>query len=99
MMTLLCAQDCFEKANQFFSRGHYLDAQAFYDRAYALDPHCQIYADARQRLPNMVLAFSGKSFKPSGADSGDCSTSCCECCGEACGEGCCEALCDGCDCG
>lgn len=104
MTTLLCAQECFEKANQLFSRAHYLDAQALYDRAHALEPNNQIYVNACQRLPNMALAFwkKGKPSKLSATDACDCSANCCECCGEGLGEGYCEGLCesccDGCDC-
>lgn len=109
MTTLLCAQECFEKANQLFSRGHYLDAQKLYDKAYALDPENPTYASAQQQLSLLAFAFfkKGTSGKSAAENASNCTEGCCECCGEGCCEGLCEGLsncdscdgcCDGCDC-
>ena len=100
MTTLLYAQECFEKANQLFLRGHYLDAQALYERAHALEPENPMYAEARSKLAALAFSFfkKGSPLSENAANATEC---CCECCGEGCCEGICEGICsncDGCDC-
>ena len=96
------ALDCFTAANEAFSRGYYLNAQALYDRAYALEPSNALYVAGRERLRILTFGFGKKSGGGfSTFDAANCAEGCCECCGEGCCEGICEGICsncDGCDC-
>ena len=112
MTTNLNAHDCFTRANELFSRGHYLDAQTLYDRACELEPNNVAYAEAKKQLQILAASlghwFSRKpEFPQKESNNNFCTECCCEACGEGGGECCCECLsncdscdgcCDGCDC-
>ena len=99
------AHDCFTRANELFSRGHYLDAQTLYDRACDLDPTNTAYAEARDKLRVLAFAFFKKGIASGrlASNTAECFGSCCEGCCEGLCEGgceiCCEGICSNCDCG
>ena len=72
------------------NRGHYVDAQSFFDTACGMDPANAEYRDAQERLRNRGNAFSG------GQTTRTSSCSCCEICAAlacidcCCGKGCCR---------
>ena len=72
------------------SRGHYVDAQQFFDTACGMDPSNAEYRDARDRLRNRGNGFGG------GQTTRASSCSCCDICAAlacidcCCGNGCCR---------
>ena len=72
------------------SRGHYVDAQQFFDTACGMDPSNAEYRDARDRLRNRGNSFGG------GQTTRASSCSCCDICAAlacidcCCGNGCCH---------
>ena len=72
------------------SRGHYVDAQQFFDTACGMDPSNAEYRDARDRLRNRGNSFGG------GQTTRASSCSCCDICAAlacidcCCGNGCCR---------
>lgn len=72
------------------SRGHYVDAQQFFDTACGMDPANTEYRDARDRLRNRGNGFGG------GQTTRASSCSCCDICAAlacmdcCCGNGCCH---------
>ena len=72
------------------NRGHYVDAQQFFDTACGMDPSNAEYRDARDRLRNRGNSFGG------GQTTRASSCSCCDICAAlacidcCCGNGCCR---------
>ena len=72
------------------SRGHYVDAQQFFDTACGMDPTNAEYRDAQERLRNRGNGFGG------GQTTRASSCSCCDICAAlacmdcCCGNGCCH---------
>lgn len=104
-ITPLNAADCFRLGNECYQRGHYLNAQTLFDRAYRLEPDNPQYAAAQQQLAVLTFAFFKKGVPNTVSWDGAkefCGQCCCEGCGECCAEGCCEICgeaCGSCDCG
>lgn len=72
----------------FLRRGHYVDAQRYFDIACSLDPYNREYAAARQELARTANGYGG-GYRTSG--SGGCS-SCDVCSGLMCADCCCECM-------
>ena len=72
------------------NRGHFVDAQQFFDTACGMDPANPEYQDARDRLRNRANGFGGGQYTRSS------SCSCCDICAAlacmdcCCGSGCCR---------
>ena len=72
------------------NRGHFVDAQQFFDTACGMDPANAEYRDARERLRNRSAGFgSGQTTRTSACSCCDICTAlaCMDCC---CGNGCCR---------
>ena len=72
----------------FLRRGHYVDAQRYFDIACSLDPYNREYAAARQELARTANGYGG-GYRTSG--SGGCS-GCDVCSGLLCADCCCECM-------
>lgn len=71
------------------SRGHFVDAQSFFDTACGMDPDNPEYRDAQERLRNRSAGFgTGQTTRTSPCSCCDICTAlaCIDCC---CGNGCC----------
>ena len=85
MTTNLNAHDCFTRANELFSRGHYLDAQTLYDRACDLDPTNAEYHKGQGRLHELTFRFlKNKKVKQIASDTALAAFDCCDCCSDCC---------------
>ena len=69
-------------------RGHYVDAQRYFDIACSMDPYNQEYRAAQQELSRRANGYGGGYNSSSGGCSGCdvcsglmCADCCCECCG------------------
>ena len=72
------------------NRGHFVDAQQFFDTACGMDPANAEYRDARERLRNRSAGFgSGQTTRTSACSCCDicAALACVDCC---CGNGCCR---------
>ena len=72
------------------NRGHFVDAQQFFDTACGMDPANAEYRDARERLRNRSAGFgSGQTTRTSACSCCDicAALACMDCC---CGNGCCR---------
>ena len=69
------------------NRGHYVDAQHFFDTACGMDPDNPEYREAQTRLRNRAAGFSGKRTTRTGP---------CSCCSICTALACADCLCDFC---
>lgn len=74
------------------ARGHYVDAQSFYDKACARDPRNPEYASARERLRNHTARYNGGYTTMQGSSCSVCDICstliCLDCCCNCSGGGC-----------
>lgn len=95
------AAQCYSLGDQLFSKGHYLDAQLYFEQAYQKEPSNPLYAKAKEQLRLRTLSFFGRGSKkgfqlfsePACSNGCEC---CCEGCCEGCANGCCESCAEGC---